>query len=85
MPAYDHKCKECGRRFEPRQRMSEQPIEVCPECGGTVERLISGGAGLIFKGSGFHATDYPRARPSGGFDTPCWGRDSVCDRKPCKP
>jgi putative FmdB family regulatory protein len=85
MPAYEYQCKECGRRFEVRQKMSEQPIEVCPECGGTVERLISGGAGLIFKGAGFHTTDYPQARPSCGRDTPCCGRDSVCDSKPCEP
>lgn len=85
MPAYDYECKECGRRFERRQRMSEPPIGVCPECGGAVERLISGGAGLIFKGSGSRAAGYPRARTSCGLDTPCCGRGSVCDSKPCEP
>ena len=38
--------------------MSEEPIKVCPECGGEVRRLISAGGGVIFKGSGFYATDY---------------------------
>jgi putative FmdB family regulatory protein len=83
MPAYDYECKECGRRFERRQKMSDPPVEFCPQCGGKVERLISGGAGIIFKGSGFYATDYRAARPSCGRDTPCCGRDTVCDSKPC--
>jgi predicted nucleic acid-binding Zn ribbon protein len=65
--------------------MSAEPIKICPNCGGTVDRLISGGAGVILKGSGFHATDYGGARPSCGLDRPCCGRDSVCDRKPCEP
>jgi putative FmdB family regulatory protein len=84
MPAYDYECKQCGRRFELRQKMSDPPVETCPQCGGTVERLISGGVGLIFKGSGVHATDDSAARPSCGRDTPCCGRDSVCDSKACE-
>jgi putative FmdB family regulatory protein len=83
MPAYDYECKECGRRFERRQKMSDEPIAVCPQCGGKVERLISGGAAVIFKGSGFYETDYRSTRPSCGRDTPCCGRDTVCDSKPC--
>lgn len=58
MPTYDYKCGECGHRFERLQRMSDAPVEVCPECGGTVKRLISAGAGLVFRGKGFHSTDY---------------------------
>jgi putative FmdB family regulatory protein len=85
MPTYDYKCKECGCRFERRQKMSDQPIEVCPQCDGKVERLISGGAGVIFKGSGFYETDYHAVGPSCGRNTPCCGRDGVCDSKPCKP
>ena len=42
--------------------MTEDPIEVCPKCKGKTRRLISGGAGLLFKGSGFYATDYRSAR-----------------------
>ena len=38
--------------------MMDEPLEVCPECSGSVTRLIGGGAGLIFKGSGFYITDY---------------------------
>lgn len=58
MPNYDYRCKSCGHEFEVFQQMSAEPLKVCPECGGEVERLIGAGAGLIFKGSGFYITDY---------------------------
>ncbi len=60
MPTYEYKCLSCGHRFEIFQKMSDEPIKVCPECGGEVKRLIGGGAGLIFKGSGFYITDYKK-------------------------
>ncbi|MBT4482668.1 MAG: zinc ribbon domain-containing protein [Candidatus Latescibacteria bacterium] len=58
MPTYEYKCTECGHEFELFQSMTEKPAKTCPECCGKVERLIGGGAGLIFKGSGFYTTDY---------------------------
>ncbi|MEW5700816.1 MAG: zinc ribbon domain-containing protein [Candidatus Zixiibacteriota bacterium] len=59
MPTYDYKCRDCDHRFEAFQSMTEAPVSVCPHCGGNaVERLISAGGGLIFKGSGFYITDY---------------------------
>ena len=58
MPTYDYKCLACDDRFEKFQGITAPPIEECPECGGKVKRLIGAGAGLIFKGSGFYATDY---------------------------
>ena len=58
MPTYEYKCKECGHQFEAFQSMSAEPLTDCEKCAGTVERVISGGAGLIFKGSGFYITDY---------------------------
>lgn len=57
MPTYDYECKKCGI-FEEFQSITAEPMKKCPECGGPVRRLISGGAGVIFKGSGFYATDY---------------------------
>ncbi len=48
----------CGFVFEHFQQMTEQHVKECPNCGGEVKRLISGGSGLIFKGSGFYLTDY---------------------------
>lgn len=65
MPTYDYECQKCRKCFEAFQRMSESPLATCPKelCqqktwgNGKVRRLIGKGAGLIFKGSGFHATD----------------------------
>ncbi|MDE0685814.1 MAG: zinc ribbon domain-containing protein [Candidatus Poribacteria bacterium] len=61
MPTYDYKCLACDVRFEKFQGITAPPLEECPECGGKVKRLIGAGAGLIFKGSGFYATDYRSA------------------------
>ena len=59
MPTYEYHCKACGHRFERMQPMSEPPVRTCPKCAKRkVERLISSGGGLIFKGSGFYITDY---------------------------
>jgi putative FmdB family regulatory protein len=57
MPTYEYRC-ENGHQFEQFQRMSEEPLKVCPQCGAPAERLLSAGAGLLFKGSGFYITDY---------------------------
>ena len=59
MPTYEYKCKKCDHRFEKFQSIMSGPVRKCPECGkNAVERLISAGGGLIFKGSGFYITDY---------------------------
>ena len=58
MPTYEYRCLDCGFKFEAFQKMTDEPIRVCTECGGRTERIISGGTGLIFKGSGFYITDY---------------------------
>jgi putative FmdB family regulatory protein len=57
MPTYEYRCA-AGHHFEQFQRMSEPPVERCPECGEPAERQLSAGAGLLFKGSGFYITDY---------------------------
>ncbi|MCD6519810.1 MAG: zinc ribbon domain-containing protein [Anaerolineae bacterium] len=56
MPTYQYKCEECGIVFERFQHFSEEPLKVCPECGGPVHRVIQP-VGIIFKGSGFYVTD----------------------------
>lgn len=58
MPTYEYRCTDCGNGFEKFQRMSEEPMAECPKCGARAERRLSGGAGLLFKGSGFYITDY---------------------------
>ncbi|MBM4188744.1 MAG: zinc ribbon domain-containing protein [Gemmatimonadetes bacterium] len=57
MPTYDYRCSK-GHEFELFQRISDKPVAKCPTCGAKSARMISGGAGLIFKGSGFYITDY---------------------------
>src|SRR6056297_553420 len=57
MPTYEYRCPK-GHSFELFQRMSDDPVAKCPECGAEAERLISGGAGFLFKGDGFYITDY---------------------------
>ena len=58
MPTYEYKCQSCKRRFEVSQRMTDQPLTECAECHGPLKRLIGAGAGFLFKGNGFYATDY---------------------------
>ena len=59
MPTYEYRCRACGHTFERFQKMSDDPVRTCPDCGEeAAERLISSGGGLVFKGSGFYATDY---------------------------
>ena len=57
MPTYEYRCPE-GHLFEKFQKMTDKPRARCPVCGRPATRKISGGAGLVFKGSGFYITDY---------------------------
>lgn len=68
MPTYVYR-REDGSTFEVQQRITEDPLEVCPETGQPVKRVISGNAGLIFKGSGFYLTDYARSSGNGNGKT----------------
>ena len=78
MPAYDYLCDACGSRFERRQKMSEAPLESCPDCGGGVRRLISGGAGAITKGSDQHFGGSEEAHGTCGAGGPCCGQAGPC-------
>ncbi|TGN18215.1 zinc ribbon domain-containing protein [Leptospira idonii] len=62
MATYDYNCKSCGKQFEYVQSMKDDPITKCILCGteGSAERMITGTAGIIFKGSGFYVTDYKK-------------------------
>ncbi len=62
MPLYVYQCTDCGVRFEATQSFHDAPLTTCPECNGSVYRVI-GSTGVIFKGSGFYVTDN---RKSGG-------------------
>jgi len=73
MPTYDYICRTCGHRFEYVQRITADALEHCPveECileekgKGEVQRVVSGGVGLVFKGEGFYLTDYGRKGEGG--------------------
>jgi putative FmdB family regulatory protein len=81
MPAYEYQCDGCETHFEQRQKMSEPALETCPQCGGRVKRLISGGAGAITR-SGSSGSQY--APPQCGMGAgaccggPCMGEESPC-------
>jgi putative FmdB family regulatory protein len=90
MPTYEYKCDACRHRFEEVQSMSAKHLRRCPKCGkNRLQRLISSGAGLIFKGSGFYATDYKSSRSGGPPETKPETKsetksDSKSDSKPGK-
>jgi putative FmdB family regulatory protein len=70
MPTYEYLCKTCGHRFETWQKMSDEPLTVCPNCGAEIHRVLFAN-GVVFKGSGFYSTE-TRAQPSeaGSSETP---------------
>jgi putative FmdB family regulatory protein len=56
MPIYMYRCRDCDHQFEQRQRMSDDPLKVCPVCEGGIRRVVNS-VGVVFKGSGFYVTD----------------------------
>jgi len=62
MPTYEYECKSCSHSFEVFQSMSDAPLHECPQCGKELRRLINGGSGVIFKGSGFYVNDKNKER-----------------------
>lgn len=59
MPAYHYRCKSCKHEFEEFQKMSDDPLKICPSCHKhSLVLVMSAGTGLVFKGSGFYITDY---------------------------
>lgn len=68
MPLYEYQCLPSGHRFEVRHGINEEPVTECPECGGTVRRVIHP-VGIVFKGSGFYATD-SRSKAGAGSRAP---------------
>lgn len=73
MPTYEYECTHCGHSFERFQKITDQALDKCPKCEKKVRRLIGSGAGIIFKGTGFYATDYRKssAPSSEKSATPC--------------
>lgn len=69
MPIYEYQCAACGRVTEKWQKFSEAPLAVCPQCGGSLEKLISSCA-FHLKGSGWYVSDYGGKNPSNGTSEP---------------
>ncbi|TVR46971.1 MAG: zinc ribbon domain-containing protein [Puniceicoccaceae bacterium] len=66
MPTYEYACRSCDHSFEIFQSMKDEPLSDCPSCRQPqLRRLIGGGAGILFKGSGFYETDYKRPAATG--------------------
>ncbi len=63
MPTYEYLCQACSHRFEQWQKMTDEPLQICPQCGGHIRRVLYP-AGVVFKGPGFYKTDH-MASPNG--------------------
>ncbi|MEI7800378.1 MAG: zinc ribbon domain-containing protein [Opitutaceae bacterium] len=71
MPTYEYICPKCSHEMEAFQSMNDQPLKLCPACKRRVlKRKIGGGAGLIFKGTGFYITDYKKKSGGKGEGAP---------------
>lgn len=79
MPTYEYECAACGKKFERFQRMAEAPLKECPQCGGSVNRLI-GGAAIILKGDTRRSEGACSLKRTGRT---CCGRDERCGAPRC--
>lgn len=77
MPTYEYQCQNCGNHVEAFQSMGDAPLLKCPDCGGKLQRMISGGSGFLLKGSGFHQNDYKK------HDSCCSHGESCDNPKRC--
>jgi len=81
MPTYDYVCTKCGHEMEVFQPMKDAPLKLCPACKRrALKRMVGGGAGLIFKGTGFYITDYKKksgAKPESAPSKPTESKPAV--------
>jgi putative FmdB family regulatory protein len=80
MPTYEYECTACGRHIEVFQRISENPLSECGACGGKLRKVFHP-AGIVFKGSGFYATDSRSAADKGSSDKGSGEKTSSKDSK----
>ena len=84
MPTYEYECSSCGHVLEAFQSMTAKKLKKCPQCGkNKLERLIGGGTGVIFKGSGFYETDYKKKNTSQASTSSCPKVDTKDSSSPC--
>jgi len=75
VPTYEYACAECGERLEAVQKFSDDPLTVCPACGGRLRKLFSP-VGIVFKGSGFYRTDSRASAANGSKEKQLNGSSS---------
>lgn len=77
MPLYEYRCKSCGHTFEIIQKFSDRPLKKCPECAGSLEKLISR-TSFQLKGGGWFVSDYSssKASPPSGETKPAESKPS---------
>jgi len=80
VPIYGYRCTNCGHQFEIQQRMSDDPLRVCPKCQGKLTKVLYP-TGVIFKGSGFYKTDY-KASGKSSENGSTSGSDAKPETKP---
>ena len=81
MPTYEYRCSECQNDFEIVQKITDEPVKVCPTCGGSVERLIAA-TNFILKGSGWYKSDYKKPEVPSRAEAPPCGADK--NKPSCK-
>jgi putative FmdB family regulatory protein len=84
VPIYGYRCTNCGHQFEIQQRMSDDPLQVCPKCQGKLTKVLYP-TGVIFKGSGFYTTDYKasgKASENGSSQAPDGKPETKAEPKP---
>lgn len=83
MPTYEYECSQCGLKFERHQSIKDDPVRNCPECGGDVQRMISGGSGFIMKQGGVSMRDSAKSCSFEETGRTCCGADKKCGQSPC--
>jgi putative FmdB family regulatory protein len=80
LPTYEYACTACGHRLDAVQKFSDEPLTVCPECGGAL-RKVYGAVGIVLKGSGFYKTDSRVSTKAGNGDSKSSDSSSSSDAK----
>ena len=83
MPTYEYRCRDCGHSFDIVQKMSDDPLTHCPECGGHLRKVFAPPA-ISFKGSGFYATDHREKTKSAADSKSTDGKDGTKKKDPPK-
>ncbi|GAB4531348.1 MAG: zinc ribbon domain-containing protein [Anaerolineales bacterium] len=76
MPVYTYRCENCGIQFERQQKFSDTPLQWCPECNQKALRKVYTPVGIVFKGSGFYATDHRSASGGNSARQPAKSKES---------